>query len=74
MKKIIFSFIVIIIIVFITGCDLWIIGSEKTGYRIEIESQYLYYNDLSYIESMLMDKGYEKMIKIAEKILSLNMN
>ena len=45
------------------GCDLWMIGSEKTGYKIEIETDQISYGDLQGIEQLLTDNGYKTVFR-----------
>lgn len=49
-----------------SGCDLWMLGSEKTGYRIKIETDQLKYGDLKRIEELLAAKGYK--VRFRERI------
>lgn len=40
------------------GCDLWIAGSHKTGYRVVIETQEIPYSLVRDIEERLILRGY----------------
>ena len=53
MKRIIASSFLAMCFVFLLGCDLWIAGSKKTEYRIEIETHQIGYSDLQQIEAKL---------------------
>ena len=55
------SFIKILVFIALctTGCDLWVLGSERTGYRLIIESEAIIYRNVLEIETLLLGEGYQ---------------
>ncbi len=66
-RNIIASFLVGCLI-FTAGCDLWIAGNAKKGYRIEIKTEHISSDDLSQVEETLVDEGY--VIVFSERKIS----
>lgn len=58
--------IFIIILAFIFGCDLWMLGSERTGYRVIIETAQIDYNSVQKIEKVIIGRDYQYIYNDAE--------
>jgi membrane protein DedA with SNARE-associated domain len=63
MKKMFIYLITVVCIGIVVGCDLWMIGSEKTGYKIEIETDQIDYGDLQRIEQFLNNDGNKTIFR-----------
>jgi hypothetical protein len=67
MGRIVVSIILLVGFLGVPGCDLWILGSEKTGYKINIETDQLRYSDLKHIEDLLVARSYKVIFKEKQK-------
>jgi len=63
MRRLVIGSILVYSIICLFGCDLWIAGSKKTGFRIEIETNQIGFNDLQKIEEILKDNDYEVVFR-----------
>ena len=68
MPRITISSFLVGCLIFAAGCDLYIAGNEKKGYRVEIKTEHISNDDLSQIEEILVDEGY--VIVFSERSIS----
>src|SRR5574341_880987 len=47
----------------VSGCDLWLLGSEKTGYRMDLKVNHIEYSNMHQLEQILLKRNYTFIFK-----------